>query len=175
MHRLATLQQQLARAQQAQPAYGIGGGGGGGAGGSGGGGGAASARARDSVIPMDALGEPYQRLARHDRLGGTVQAAARLLDSTAASASHLIRHHPLARLGVFAYLLLIHLLVYVLIYRLQHHAMAVHIAAAAGLPGAGLPGGGGGGGGAAGAGGAAAAAGQGAGAAAGGHPGLSLP
>lgn len=136
---LSTLQQQLARAQQAAqspygapPPAGLPG--------------SRPGGARDSVIPMDALGEPYQRLARHDALGGAVTAAARLLDTTAASASHLIRHHPLARLGVFSYLVLIHLLVYFLIYRMQHHAIAVHLAAGGGLPGAGLPNGGGPGG-----------------------------
>lgn len=86
---------------------------------------------RDSVIPMDALGEPYQRLARHDKLGGAVQATARLLDTTAASASHIIRQYPLARLAVFGYLLLIHLFLYLVIARLQRQAIAAHLTSGA--------------------------------------------
>jgi hypothetical protein len=95
---------------------------------------------------MDALGEPYQRLARHNKLGGTVQAAARMLDSTAASASHLIRQHPLARLGVFAYFILVHVFLYLLILHMHHTAIAPHggLVEAGGLPGVGLPAGAGG-------------------------------
>lgn len=94
-------------------------------------------RSRDSVIPMDALGEPYQRLARHNKLGGAVQATARFLDITAASASHLIRHYPLARLVVFVYVILIHLFVYLLIFKMQRHVLTLHTNS--GLPGVGLP------------------------------------
>lgn len=72
---------------------------------------------------MDALGEPYQRLARHRKLGGAVQATANFLDRTAASASQLLRQQPLARLIVFLYVVLIHLYVYFLLARMQRQAV----------------------------------------------------
>lgn len=75
------------------------------------------------IIPMDALGEPYARLARHRKLGGAVTAAAGFLDRTAATASTLLRQRPLARLGLFAYLLLLHAYVYMLIARMQRQAL----------------------------------------------------
>jgi hypothetical protein len=75
------------------------------------------------IIPMDALGEPYQRLARHNKLGGAVKATANFLDTTAASASQLLRQQPLARLIVFLYIVLIHLYVYFLLARMQRQAL----------------------------------------------------
>lgn len=80
-------------------------------------------RGGHDIIPMDALGEPYQRLARHNKLGGAVQATARFLDSTAASASQLLRQQPLARLIMFLYIILIHLYVYFLLARMQKQAL----------------------------------------------------
>ncbi|WIA09344.1 hypothetical protein OEZ85_008751 [Tetradesmus obliquus] len=82
-----------------------------------------SGRAGHDIIPMDALGEPYQRLARHRKLGGAVQATANFLDTTAASATQLLRQQPLARLAVFLYLGLIHLYVYFLLARMQRQAV----------------------------------------------------
>lgn len=80
-------------------------------------------RSSHDIIPMDALGEPYQRLARHNKLGGAVQATANFLDTTAASASQLLRQQPLARLIVFLYIVLIHLYVYFLLARMQRQAL----------------------------------------------------
>jgi hypothetical protein len=77
------------------------------------------------IIPMDALGEPYQRLARHNKLGGAVKATANFLDTTAASASQLLRQQPLARLAVFLYVVLIHLYVYFLLARMQRQALSL--------------------------------------------------
>lgn len=101
-----------------------------------------SVRVGHDIIPMDALGEPYQRLARHRKLGGAVQATANFLDRTAASASQLLRQQPLARLIVFLYIVLIHLYVYFLLARMQRQAvlmLAAHDKGAAGhepaLPG----------------------------------------
>jgi hypothetical protein len=82
-------------------------------------------RGSHDIIPMDALGEPYQRLARHNKLGGAVQATANFLDSTAASASQLLRQQPLARLIAFLYIVLIHLYVYFLLARMQKQALAL--------------------------------------------------
>ena len=82
-----------------------------------------SLRSGHDIIPMDALGEPYQRLARHNKLGGAVQATANFLDTTAASASQLLRQQPLARLIVFLYIVLIHLYVYFLLARMQKQAL----------------------------------------------------
>lgn len=80
-------------------------------------------RSSHDIIPMDALGEPYQRLARHNKLGGAVKATANFLDTTAASASQLLRQQPLARLIVFLYIVLIHLYVYFLLARMQKQAL----------------------------------------------------
>jgi hypothetical protein len=99
----------------------------------GGGGGGAS----HDIIPMDALGEPYQRLARHNKLGGAVKATANFLDSTAASAAQLLRQQPLARLAVFAYVVLIHLYVYLLLARMQKQALHMHDKDGLQLPGGG--------------------------------------
>jgi hypothetical protein len=74
---------------------------------------------------MDALGEPYQRLARHNRLGGAVQATARFLDSTAGTISLMLRQYPLVRLGAFAYVVLIHIYVYFLIAKMQRQALGL--------------------------------------------------
>ena len=63
----------------------------------------------DTIIPMDALGEPYQRLAQHTRVGRAVKAAANFLDSTASTAAYVLRQYPLGRLAAFGYLLLIHM------------------------------------------------------------------
>eukprot|EP00775_Hariotina_reticulata_P010414 gene10414-10572_t len=82
-----------------------------------------SGRVAHDIIPMDALGEPYQRLARHNKLGGAVQATARFLDTTAATAGQLLRQQPLARLIMFVYVVLIHLYVYFLLARMQRHAL----------------------------------------------------
>lgn len=106
------------------------------------------------IIPMDALGEPYQRLARHNKLGGAVTATANFLDRTAASGMQIVRNYPLARLILFIYIVLIHLYVYFLLARMQRQALMLH----GGLPGLHHPGGGG-----------AAEAGTGAGAHVGGH------
>eukprot|EP00879_Flechtneria_rotunda_P003819 GHRR01004059.1.p1 GENE.GHRR01004059.1~~GHRR01004059.1.p1 ORF type:complete len:940 (+),score=461.32 GHRR01004059.1:146-2965(+) len=85
--------------------------------------GGSSSRPAHDIIPMDALGEPYQRLARHRKLGGAVQATANFLDTTAASASQLLRQQPLVRLIVFLYIVLIHLYVYFLLARMQRQAL----------------------------------------------------
>lgn len=86
-------------------------------------GGSVGYRAAAEVIPMDALGEPYQRLARHRKVGKAVQATAGFLDRTAAMALTLLRQYPLARLALLAYAVAGHLLFYVLIHRMQHQAM----------------------------------------------------
>ena len=80
-------------------------------------------RLAHDIIPMDALGEPYQRLARHNKIGGVVQASANFLDRSAASATQLLRQQPLVRLVVFLYLILIHLYVYFLLARMQKQAL----------------------------------------------------
>ncbi|PNH03320.1 Golgin candidate 1 [Tetrabaena socialis] len=98
-----------------------GGGGGGGRGGADGGGAGGGGVSHD-VIPMDALGEPYQRLARHTKVGKAVKAAANFLDSTASTTSFVLRQYPLARLCLFAYVALIHLYLYMLTARMQRLA-----------------------------------------------------
>lgn len=102
---------------------------------------ASSSRMAHDIIPMDALGEPYQRLARHSKLGGAVQASANFLDSTVATAMQLLRQQPLARLAVVGYVVLIHLYVYFLLARMQRQALML-VAKEHGpgtLPGVNLP------------------------------------
>ena len=65
-------------------------------------------------------------------MGKAVKAAASFLDTTAATSSFLLRQYPLARLLAAAYLLLIHLYVYVLLARLQGSAVGLEDSAAAG-------------------------------------------
>jgi hypothetical protein len=36
-----------------------------------------------SLVPMDRIGDAYQRLANHNRVGGAIKAGAQLIDSTA--------------------------------------------------------------------------------------------
>ncbi|EFJ50911.1 hypothetical protein VOLCADRAFT_88320 [Volvox carteri f. nagariensis] len=96
------------------------------------GGGGVDGSSPHDVIPMDALGEPYQRLVRHNRVGRAVKAAANFLDSTASTTSFVLRQYPLARVAVFLYAVLIHLYVYFLIARMQR--MATHYEAAAVAP-----------------------------------------
>jgi hypothetical protein len=75
------------------------------------------------MVPMEALGERYARLANAPgRLGGAVKAGAALLDGTASQAVRVLRHYPLGRLAAFLYLAAMHLFIYLLLHRLQHLA-----------------------------------------------------
>lgn len=75
----------------------------------------------DNVVPMNALGPGYERLANAPgHIGGAVQASAKLLDRIALQAVILIRQSPLWRLGVFGYLLGMHLFIYVLLFFHSH-------------------------------------------------------
>jgi predicted nucleic acid-binding Zn-ribbon protein len=78
----------------------------------------------DNVVPMQALGAGYERLANAPgHLGGAVQAGAKLLDTAALQAVTLIRQSPLWRLGVFVYLMGMHALMYVLLFFHSHHGL----------------------------------------------------
>lgn len=77
------------------------------------------------LIPMDALGETYQRLASNNKVGSAVRTMARFMDATAATASMILRQYPLGRLLVFFYIILIHLYLYFLTGRLQHQAVTL--------------------------------------------------
>ena len=78
----------------------------------------------DNVVPMQALGAGYERLANAPgHLGGAVQAGAKLLDTAALQAVILIRQSPLWRLGVFVYLMGMHALMYVLLFFHSHHGL----------------------------------------------------
>jgi hypothetical protein len=79
------------------------------------------------VVPLSsALGERYLRLtARRDKLGSALEAAAGLVDRTAARAAHLLRQYPWVRLGALCYVLLVHLYVYALTVMLQRRAAAL--------------------------------------------------
>lgn len=73
------------------------------------------------VVPMDAL-PAYMKLAGDRRVGGAVKAGARLLDATANQAVYILRAHPIGRLALFLYFIVMHLFVYLLLHRLQHKA-----------------------------------------------------
>lgn len=76
-----------------------------------------SGESYDNVVPMNALGPGYERLANAPgHLGGAVQAGARILDAIALQAVILIRQSPLWRLGVFAYILGMHAFIYALLF-----------------------------------------------------------
>lgn len=84
-----------------------------------------SGESYDNVVPMNALGPGYERLANAPgHLGGAVQAGAKLLDAIALQAVILIRQSPLWRLGVFAYILGMHALIYALLFFHQQVSMA---------------------------------------------------
>ena len=48
----------------------------------------------------------------------------RLLDATASTTVRMLKQHPLGRLGAFAYIIFIHLFLWVVIQRLQHKALS---------------------------------------------------
>ncbi|KAK9825360.1 hypothetical protein WJX81_003665 [Elliptochloris bilobata] len=77
----------------------------------------------EGVVPMEAMGEAYSRLANSRSVGGAVRAAARGLDVTASTFVRVLRQYPLGRLAVFCYVVFVHLFLYVLISRLQHRAL----------------------------------------------------
>ncbi|KAK9832277.1 hypothetical protein WJX74_005187 [Apatococcus lobatus] len=79
----------------------------------------------DVVVPMDALGDTYFRLANHDRVGRAVRVSAQWLDTFSASAMRFLRQYPLGRLLVFLYAIFVHLFIWLLIIRLQHRAFNV--------------------------------------------------
>lgn len=71
------------------------------------------------MVPMDALGESYERLVRNRKVGKVVRYAAKMLDSGAATASTVLRRYPVGRLAIFLYILFIHVYVYFLTGYLQ--------------------------------------------------------
>ena len=48
----------------------------------------------------------------------------RVLDATASTAVRILKQHPLGRLAAFAYIIFVHLFLWVLIQQLQHHALS---------------------------------------------------
>lgn len=87
----------------------------------------ASFAVMDEVVPMDALGDAYHRLANHSRLGNAVRTGARFLDDGASMAAKILRQYPLWRLVMFLYVIFVHLFVYFLLNRLQHRAFSVDL------------------------------------------------
>lgn len=76
------------------------------------------------MVPLDALGGAYHRLASHRRVGRAVRAGARAVDVGAGELVRVLRLYPLGRLLVLAYLLGLHAMVYALLHRLQGRAFA---------------------------------------------------
>ncbi|EFN53876.1 hypothetical protein CHLNCDRAFT_58358 [Chlorella variabilis] len=87
------------------------------------------AAADESMVPMAHLGDAYQRLANNNRVGGAVKAGAQLIDSTANQVVLVLRQYPAGRLVIFAYILGLHLFIYILLHRLQHKAFRAEMAA----------------------------------------------
>jgi uncharacterized membrane protein len=79
------------------------------------------------VIPMDALGEHYMRLARNNRVGKAVKAAANFVDKAAVTASFLLRQYPLVRVIIFVYLVFIHMYLYYLTGKMQRFMMLAEV------------------------------------------------
>jgi len=78
----------------------------------------------ETVVPMKSLGAGYDRLASAPgHLGGAIEASARFLDTTASHAVFLLRQYPLWRLGVFVYVIGMHMFIYTLLHRLQHQVL----------------------------------------------------
>lgn len=78
----------------------------------------------ETVVPMKSLGAGYDRLASAPgHLGGAIEASARFLDTTASHAVFLLRQYPLWRLGVFVYVIGMHMFIYMLLHRLQHQVL----------------------------------------------------
>ena len=83
----------------------------------------------DTVVPMKSIGGAYARLANAPgRLGGAFKNSGDFLDSIASQIVWVLRRHPLARLFVFGYIILMHLFIYILLHKLQHTAL-MHSAA----------------------------------------------
>ena len=55
-----------------------------------------------------------------------VQAIGGTVDSVTAQVVAVLRRHPLARVAVLLYVLFVHLLIYVLLGRMQHHACLLY-------------------------------------------------
>ncbi|PSC71978.1 golgin candidate 1 [Micractinium conductrix] len=92
---------------------------------------AAGSDADAALVPMERIGDAYQRLANNDRVGGAVKAGAQFIDSTATQFVRILRQYPLGRLVVFAYVIGMHCFIYFLLHRLQHKAFRAELAAAA--------------------------------------------
>ena len=78
----------------------------------------------EDVVPIDSMGPVYNRLANDRRVGRYISRGARMVDASASTVSVLLLRHPLFRLAVFCYLVSIHGFVYLLLSRIQKHAIA---------------------------------------------------
>ena len=77
----------------------------------------------EDVVPIESI-PMYDRLAkRNRRVGGVLLNGARALDLSASTVASLIKSQPVVRLGLFAYLVLLHLFMYFLMARLQNKAV----------------------------------------------------
>jgi chromosome segregation ATPase len=79
----------------------------------------------DMMVSMETL-PAYNRLAGDKRVGGAVKAGAKLLDATTNQAVYMLVRYPIWRLGLFLYIIGMHLFVYFLLHRLQHKAFLAH-------------------------------------------------
>eukprot|EP01024_Parvocaulis_polyphysoides_P037530 TRINITY_DN3346_c0_g1_i1.p1 TRINITY_DN3346_c0_g1~~TRINITY_DN3346_c0_g1_i1.p1 ORF type:complete len:445 (-),score=79.69 TRINITY_DN3346_c0_g1_i1:232-1566(-) len=77
----------------------------------------------EQIVPMEALGEAYMKLANNERVGRAVRAGAHVMDISAQNIVNLIKKHPLGRLLLLLYLVFIHLFIYILIGYMQRSAI----------------------------------------------------
>eukprot|EP01026_Neomeris_dumetosa_P073989 TRINITY_DN7669_c0_g1_i1.p1 TRINITY_DN7669_c0_g1~~TRINITY_DN7669_c0_g1_i1.p1 ORF type:complete len:440 (-),score=89.73 TRINITY_DN7669_c0_g1_i1:956-2275(-) len=77
----------------------------------------------ESIVPMEALGETYMKLANNERVGKAVRASAHFMDIQAQNMVNTFKRHPLLRLLVLLYVVFIHLFIYILIATMQRSAI----------------------------------------------------
>eukprot|EP01025_Chloroclados_australasicus_P041771 TRINITY_DN44569_c0_g1_i3.p1 TRINITY_DN44569_c0_g1~~TRINITY_DN44569_c0_g1_i3.p1 ORF type:complete len:437 (-),score=71.35 TRINITY_DN44569_c0_g1_i3:385-1695(-) len=77
----------------------------------------------ESIVPMEALGETYMKLANNQRVGGAVRAGAHVMDLSAQNIVNIFKRYPFWRMVMLLYLVFIHLFIYILIGSMQGSAI----------------------------------------------------
>lgn len=71
------------------------------------------------IVPFESIGPAYERLAKNQNFGAAVRGGARLLDVSASTLGKILRQKPLFRIGIFLYIVFVHMFLWLLISRLQ--------------------------------------------------------
>ena len=81
----------------------------------------------DEMVSIEAgMGNAYGRLTKLKHAGPALKRSISVLDTTANTATTLMRRSPVVRVVFSVYFVLIHLMVYYLLHRLQHHVVHHH-------------------------------------------------